>query len=199
MSNGNDLAATEPKARGETWVRRLKLIQPWVPLVVVLCLLLFALAVPSYYWSATLAGIALGTLAAVVAYLWLVDRHHLSDSEQVTALDSQTSESTVSWRRLVWASSIIAAIGTTVLVLVQRETFGFAGALPAAPSTRPSVSLFVPAFAILSVCCAVLTWRLPGRQKVLPATGMAVSFLLSDRGLQLCGGRPLPVGMSMGV
>lgn len=159
-----------------------------------LVILASALLWPSYNWPPSLAGVALGALAAAIAYLWLTV--HSKSEERIvvkipappTGLPQGASkpsgeEQPVSGRQVkpwprLWATSLITAIGTFVLVAVQRSALGSASSLLPPPGGPPvswllvPLLLFVPGLVI--IVALALTAGLSGRR---PAVVVGIGVL----------------------
>lgn len=142
---------------------------PWT-LVLSSAVLISALIWPSYDWPPSLAGVALGALAAVIVYLSLVVRPELSIRADV--------------ERHRWWISLIAAIGTSVLVIVQRGAFGLGpGTTHRAGTLGPAVSLPLLLTLLFVLLLLVVSLVRPNGVKPAVVAGAAGATLLLVAGI----------------
>lgn len=109
-------------------------------LVVSISILIAALLQPSSSWPEVVAGLVLGALAAVLTYLLLVDR----PSKEVKG----ATETETKWKQFFRVLSLMTAVGTTVLVIVERVWRG-------SPTVVPDIGTYA-GFLVVLVSVVVL-------------------------------------------
>jgi fibronectin type III domain protein len=175
---------------------------PWalvLTLVVSLAILVSALIWPSYHWSPRMAGLILGGLAAVVAYLGLIpgtahpsvgnpnvslpgirSRQQQSTSGPSGVGGINPAEVQTHW---LWATSLITAIATATLVVVERTT-SVPGTGAGQPVAQVAESAWQPVLvaligiAIAGAVVAIFAWALDHKSAAAAGVGVTTASLL---------------------